>query len=95
MVSKPWTGERYGRLRSLLLLELPEDEAGIVAAERFAAVSKTFATNMSERISEMMQSVTTPVDIQLKLLNILQHMHHDTQTAAAVSGGCGGVEVSQ
>ncbi|XP_037084774.1 integrator complex subunit 7-like [Pollicipes pollicipes] len=65
-----------------------ELEAGIVAAQRFAAVSKTFATNISERISEMVQGVTTPVDIKLKLLNILQHMHHDTQTAAAVRQLC-------
>ncbi|XP_037084769.1 integrator complex subunit 7-like [Pollicipes pollicipes] len=65
-----------------------ELEAGIVAAQRFAAVSKTFATNISERISEMVQGVTTPVDIKLKLLNILQHMHHDTQTAAAVRTAC-------
>ncbi|KAF0300302.1 Integrator complex subunit 7 [Amphibalanus amphitrite] len=65
-----------------------ELEAGILAAGRFAAVSKTFATNISERVSEMVQSVTTPVDTKLKLLNILQHMHHDTQTAATVRQLC-------
>lgn len=35
-------------------------------------------------MSDMIQGLTTPAHMKLQLIPILQHMHHDTSTAAMV-----------
>lgn len=65
-----------------------ELEAAIYAASKFAAQSRMFAINMCSKISDMIQGLATPVNIKLKLIPILQHMHHDAQTAAIVRNLC-------
>ncbi|KAL1464671.1 hypothetical protein WDU94_004298 [Cyamophila willieti] len=61
-----------------------EVEAAIYAAIQFAAVSKTFAVSMCNKMSTMIQGLSTPVNMKLQLIPVLQHMHHDTTTAAMV-----------
>ncbi|GFY39151.1 integrator complex subunit 7 [Trichonephila inaurata madagascariensis] len=61
-----------------------EMKAAICATGKFAAQSKSFATNICSKIGEMIQGLATPVEIKLQLLSIFQHMHHDAQTIAQV-----------
>lgn len=65
-----------------------ELEAAIFATEKFASYSKTFASNLCSKISQMIEGLATPVDMKLRLIPIFQHMHHDAQTAATVRKLC-------
>ncbi|KAL4630563.1 integrator complex subunit 7 [Arapaima gigas] len=60
-----------------------EVEAAIFAAASFSAQSKDFATGICNKISEMIQGLDTPVDLKLKLIPIMQHMHHDASLASS------------
>lgn len=60
-----------------------EVEAAVFAAANFSAQSKDFAVGICNKISEMIQGLTTPVDLKLKLIPILQHMHHDAILASS------------
>ncbi|XP_007951907.1 integrator complex subunit 7 [Orycteropus afer afer] len=42
-----------------------------------------FAVGICNKISEMIQGLATPVDLKLKLIPILQHMHHDAILASS------------
>ncbi|KAG5846319.1 hypothetical protein ANANG_G00113680 [Anguilla anguilla] len=59
-----------------------EVEAAIFAAASFSAQSKDFAAGICNKISEMIQGLDTPVDLKLKLIPTLQHMHHDAGLAS-------------
>ncbi|XP_068089036.1 integrator complex subunit 7 [Hyperolius riggenbachi] len=59
-----------------------EVEAAIYAAANFSAQSKDFAAGICNKIGEMIQGLATPVDLKLKLIPILQHMHHDAILAS-------------
>ncbi|KAJ1157435.1 hypothetical protein NDU88_010147 [Pleurodeles waltl] len=59
-----------------------EIEAAIFAAANFSAQSKDFAAGICNKIGEMIQGLATPVDLKLKLIPILQHMHHDASLAS-------------
>jgi integrator complex subunit 7 len=65
-----------------------ELEAAIYAASKFAAQSRTFSVNMCSKIVEMIQGLVTPVNIKLKLIPILQYMHHVAHLAAMVRRLC-------
>ncbi|KAF2367660.1 Armadillo-type fold [Trinorchestia longiramus] len=65
-----------------------ELQAAIAAAEKYAAVSKTFAVSMCERLTQMLSALSTPVEVKLQLIKVFQHMHHDAETAATVRGVC-------
>jgi integrator complex subunit 7 len=43
---------------------------------------------MRSKIAEMIQDLATPVNTKLKLIPILQYMHHDAYTAAIVRRLC-------
>ncbi|NWR18644.1 INT7 protein, partial [Emberiza fucata] len=60
-----------------------EVEAAIFAAANFSAQSKDFSVGICNKISEMIQGLATPVDLKLKLIPILQHMHHDASLASS------------
>ncbi|KAM4814927.1 integrator complex subunit 7 isoform 2-T2 [Thomomys bottae] len=60
-----------------------EVEAAVFAAANFSAQSKDFAVGICNKISEMIQGLATPVDLKLKLIPILQHMHHDALLASS------------
>lgn len=60
-----------------------EVEAAIFAAANFSAQSKDFAGGICNKISEMIQGLAIPVDLKLKLIPILQHMHHDASLASS------------
>ncbi|PSN35963.1 hypothetical protein C0J52_21536 [Blattella germanica] len=47
-----------------------------------------FAVSMCNKISDMIQGLATPAHMKLQLIPILQHMHHDTSTAAMVRQLC-------
>ncbi|XP_063608036.1 integrator complex subunit 7-like [Penaeus indicus] len=68
--------------------ESVELQAAIMAAEKYAAKSKTFAMNMCERLTHMIGGLATPVDVKLQLIQVFQHMHHDAETAATVRSLC-------
>ncbi|XP_029449109.1 integrator complex subunit 7 isoform X1 [Rhinatrema bivittatum] len=59
-----------------------EVEAAVFAAANFSAQSKDFAAGVCNKIGEMIQGLATPVDLKLKLIPILQHMHHDASLAS-------------
>ncbi|XP_064093034.1 integrator complex subunit 7-like [Macrobrachium nipponense] len=65
-----------------------ELQAAIMASEKYAAKSKTFAMNMCERLTHMIGGLATPVDVKLQLIQVFQHMHHDAETAATVRSLC-------
>ncbi|XP_049612413.1 integrator complex subunit 7 [Syngnathus scovelli] len=60
-----------------------EVEAAIFAAASFSAQSKVFAAGICNKVSEMIQDLETPVDLKLKLIPMLQHMHHDASLASS------------
>ncbi|KAM4601317.1 integrator complex subunit 7 [Polymixia lowei] len=60
-----------------------EVEAAIFAAASFSAQSKDFAAGICNKISEMIQGLDTPVELKLKLIPMLQHMHHDANLASS------------
>nr|XP_061806641.1 integrator complex subunit 7-like isoform X4 [Nerophis lumbriciformis] len=60
-----------------------EVEAAIFAAASFSAQSKVFAAGICNKVSEMIQGLETPVDLKLKLIPMLQHMHHDASLASS------------
>uniref|UniRef100_A0A8C5P0F2 Integrator complex subunit 7 n=1 Tax=Jaculus jaculus TaxID=51337 RepID=A0A8C5P0F2_JACJA len=60
-----------------------EVEAAVFAAANFSAQSQDFAVGICNKISEMIQGLATPVDLKLKLIPILQHMHHDAILASS------------
>ncbi|TRY73744.1 hypothetical protein TCAL_00974 [Tigriopus californicus] len=65
-----------------------ELQGAIFASGKFAAQSQMFATNMCEKISEMIRGHAMPLEMKLKLIPIYQHMHHDAQTACDVRETC-------
>lgn len=65
-----------------------EVEAAIYGAIQFAAQSKTFAISMCNKVSDMIQRQSTPANMKLQLIPILQYMHHDTNTSAMVRSLC-------
>nr|XP_023026136.1 integrator complex subunit 7 [Leptinotarsa decemlineata] len=65
-----------------------EVEAAVYAAIQFAAQSKLFAISMCNKVSDMIQGQSTPANMKLQLIPILQYMHHDTNTAAMVRSLC-------
>lgn len=74
--------------RSLDSHDSVEVEAAIYAAMQFAAQSKSFALGMCNKISDMILGLATPAHMKLQLIPVLQHMHHDTSTAAMVRKVC-------
>ncbi|TRY57952.1 hypothetical protein DNTS_009833 [Danionella cerebrum] len=60
-----------------------EVEAAIFAAASFSSYSKDFAAGICNKISEMIQGLDTPVELKLKLIPTLQHMHHDAALASS------------
>ncbi|XP_052770022.1 integrator complex subunit 7-like [Mya arenaria] len=65
-----------------------EVQAAIFAAQKFSEQSSVFAGNICDRISEMIHSVATPVDLKLSLIPILQYMHHDVAMATKARNVC-------
>lgn len=49
---------------------------------------RTFAISMCNKVSDMIQGQSTPANMKLQLIPILQYMHHDTNTAAMVRSLC-------
>ncbi|CAL1585592.1 unnamed protein product [Knipowitschia caucasica] len=60
-----------------------EVEAAVYAAASFSAQSKDFAAGICNKVSEMIQGLDTPVELKLKLIPMLQHMHHDAGLASS------------
>ncbi|XP_068198215.1 integrator complex subunit 7 [Antennarius striatus] len=60
-----------------------EVEAAIFASASFSAQSKDFAAGICNKVSEMIQGLDTPVELKLKLIPMLQHMHHDASLASS------------
>ena len=58
--------------------------AGIFAAKKLAATSSTFATDMCACVLERVTNPATSLPVKLRLVPILQHMHHSADTAALV-----------
>lgn len=49
---------------------------------------RTFAVSMCNKVSDMIQGQSTPANMKLQLIPILQYMHHDTNTASMVRKLC-------
>jgi integrator complex subunit 7 len=47
-------------------------------------INRTFATTMCTKVSSMVKSLSTPIDLKRRLVPIFQHMHHDVVVAATV-----------
>ena len=48
------------------------------------SISRTFAASICGKIAKMISVIATPVDMKLKLIPILRHMHHDIATSTKV-----------
>nr|XP_039249047.1 integrator complex subunit 7-like [Styela clava] len=59
-----------------------EQEAAIYATIQFASHSGEFATSICNKIATMLQGLSTPLEIKLKLIPVLQHMHYDVQVSS-------------
>ena len=62
--------------------------AAIFAAKCFCEHSQTFCAGVCSRLIEMIQEISTPIDIKLKLLGVFEHMGHDPETALQVKDFC-------
>ena len=62
--------------------------AAIFAAKCFCEHSQTFCAGVCSRLVEMIQEISTPIDIKLKLLGVFEHMGHDPETALQVRTFC-------
>ncbi|XP_059168675.1 integrator complex subunit 7-like [Physella acuta] len=71
-----------------------EVEAAIFAAEKFSEKSKMFAASVCSKIGAMIAGLSTPTEMKLRLIPILQHMHHDTETATKAIDLCQSVLTS-
>lgn len=65
-----------------------EVEASIFAADRFSEKSKTFSATICSKMIAMLSGLATPVEMKLKLIPSLRHMHHDADTAAKAFAVC-------
>lgn len=65
-----------------------EVEAAIFATTCLCRHSGTFAAGVCEKIASMVQGLTTPVEMKLKLIPILKQMHRDISTASQVRELC-------
>ena len=62
-----------------------EFQAAIFAAGKFAEHSENFSVNLCSKITEMVRSHSTPLEMKLKLISVFQHMRKiDSSTAAMV-----------
>ena len=62
-----------------------EFQAAVFAAGKFAEYSENFTVNICSKITEMVRSHSTPLEIKLKLISVFQHMRKiDASTAAMV-----------
>ncbi|XP_061741745.1 integrator complex subunit 7 isoform X2 [Nerophis ophidion] len=48
-----------------------------------AITLRDFAAGICNKVSEMIQGLDTPVDLKLKLIPMMQHMHHDASLASS------------
>jgi len=58
-----------------------EVEAAIFATKAFCRQSKQFAEGIYHKISEMIEGLSTPIEMKLKLIPTFQYLNHDLQTA--------------
>ncbi|KAK7492311.1 hypothetical protein BaRGS_00016408 [Batillaria attramentaria] len=65
-----------------------EVEASIFAADKFSEKSKTFSATICSKMIAMLSGLATPVEMKLKLIPSLRHMHHDADTAAKAFAVC-------
>ncbi|XP_071833474.1 integrator complex subunit 7-like isoform X1 [Apostichopus japonicus] len=65
-----------------------EMEAAIYAVSSFAAESKAFANGICNKLADLIQGLSTPTEIKLKLIPTFEHMHHDAHSAMMVNGVC-------
>ncbi|XP_071785880.1 integrator complex subunit 7-like [Asterias amurensis] len=65
-----------------------ELESAIYAASCFSAQSRTFASGICHKLADLIQGLSTPTEIKLKLIPIFKHMHHDTQSTVFVRQLC-------
>ncbi|ELT98599.1 hypothetical protein CAPTEDRAFT_184593 [Capitella teleta] len=65
-----------------------EVEAAVWATAAFCAQSRSFATSALDRLSLMVEDLSTPIDLKLKLLTILRHMHYNARMTLKVREIC-------
>ena len=49
---------------------------------------RTFASGICHKLADLIQGLSTPTEIKLKLIPIFKHMHHDTQSTVFVRQLC-------
>nr|CAB3256489.1 integrator complex subunit 7-like [Phallusia mammillata] len=59
-----------------------EQDAAIFATTQFASHSQQFASSICNKIAMMLQGLSTPLEVKLKLIPVLQHMHFDVQVSS-------------
>uniref|UniRef100_H2ZCL7 Integrator complex subunit 7 n=1 Tax=Ciona savignyi TaxID=51511 RepID=H2ZCL7_CIOSA len=63
-----------------------EQDAAIYATIQFASHSHQFASSICNKIAAMLQGLSTPLEVKLKLIPVLQHMHYDVQISSKARG---------
>ncbi|KAL8606531.1 hypothetical protein ACOMHN_015571 [Nucella lapillus] len=75
-------------IRALDSHDAVEVEAAIFAADKFSEKSKSFSMTICSKMITMLSGLATPVEMKLKLIPSLRHMHHDADTAAKAFAVC-------
>ncbi|KAL9954770.1 hypothetical protein ACROYT_G042345 [Oculina patagonica] len=65
-----------------------ELEAAIFATDRLCAQSREFASGLYNKIVQLIEGLSTPVEMKLKLIPIFRHVHYDLQLTAKVHELC-------
>ncbi|XP_057300048.1 integrator complex subunit 7-like [Hydractinia symbiolongicarpus] len=65
-----------------------EVEAAIYATKCFAEQSSNFASGIWQKVADMIQGLTTPIEMKLKLLPVFKFMCHDVNIAGEVNVIC-------
>ncbi|EDO44086.1 predicted protein, partial [Nematostella vectensis] len=65
-----------------------ELEAAIFATQQFCSQSRSFASGIFNKLAQMIEGLTTPVEMKLKLIPIFRHMYFDADLTTKVYALC-------
>ncbi|KAK2560871.1 Integrator complex subunit 7 [Acropora cervicornis] len=71
-----------------------ELEAAIFATDKLCSHSREFASGLYNKISQLIEGLSTPVEMKLKLIPIFRHMHYDLHLTEKVHELCSSLLIS-
>ncbi|XP_067029171.1 integrator complex subunit 7-like isoform X1 [Acropora muricata] len=71
-----------------------ELEAAIFATDKLCSHSREFASGLYNKLSQLIEGLSTPVEMKLKLIPIFRHMHYDLHLTEKVHELCSSLLIS-